>query len=208
MKYLVLTLKHKWFVFLAGLKVGCPIWRLIVHDWTKFLPSELPHYQRQFFGKADNPLGFITCWVRHQNRHGHHWEYWVPRTGHSRCIPPYEDNEPIPMPLWAIQEMVADWMGAGRAYEGKWPDMQMWPWVCQHIQSMRLHPKTLAYLQVILTWLGCGWTVINATIPELGKHSPSSNCPVPSPNCPACGVPFDQHPGLIPTCRALQEARK
>lgn len=26
--------------------------------------------------------------------------------------------------------------------------------------------------------------------------------------CPSCGQAYDQHPGLIPTCAKLQEARK
>lgn len=33
-------LKHKWFVLLAGLEVGVPLWRLIIHDWSKFTPAE------------------------------------------------------------------------------------------------------------------------------------------------------------------------
>ena len=37
---------------------------------------------------------------------------------------------------------------------------------------------------------------------------PDPAIPDGGPCCPACGVPFDQHPGLIPTCRALQEASK
>lgn len=152
MKYLILTLKHKWFVFLAGLRTGCPIWRLITHDLSKFLPSELPHYQRQFFGAKDQPYEFIKCWLKHQNRNDHHWEYWIPRTGHSRCIPPYADNEPIYMPFEACQEMVADWMGAGRAYEGKWPDVNNWTWWKENINkiAMNMHPDSVEHLREIL----------------------------------------------------------
>ena len=146
LKYLWLTIKHKWFVFLAGFKITCPFWRLITHDLSKFLPSELPHYGNQFFGKANQPLNFITCWVRHQNRNDHHWEYWIPRTGHNKCVPPYKDNEPIPMPLPAVCEMVADWIGASRAYEGKWPD-ENWPWYRDNIDKIRLHPDTRRYVQ-------------------------------------------------------------
>ena len=36
---------------------------------------------------------------------------------------------------------------------------------------------------------------------------PDPAIPDGGPCCPACGVPFTQHPGLILTCRALQEAR-
>lgn len=145
-KYFLLTLKHKWFVFLEGLRVGVPMWRLIIHDWTKFMPSELPHYGRQFFGKADDAEGFIGCWVKHQNRHPHHWEYWIPRTGHNRCNPPYKDNMPIPMPHWAVKEMLADWLGASWAYGGaRINNVNVWYWYDNNYDKNiknRLHPIT------------------------------------------------------------------
>lgn len=150
LKYAILTLKHKWFVFQAGLKIGTPIWRLIIHDWTKFTPAELPHYGRQFFGAHDDPEGFIRCWVHHQNAHPHHWEYWIPRTGHNRCDPLYEDNQPIEMPLWAVREMLADWMGASRAYEGRWPTSGNWSWFDENYSEIRVHPKTRIAINVLL----------------------------------------------------------
>ena len=153
MKYFLLTCRHKWFVFRAGLKVGCPLWRLIVHDLSKFLPSELPHYQRQFFGKADDPDGFILCWTRHQNRNDHHWEWWIPRTGHTRCSDPFPDNVPIEMSDAAVKEMIADWMGAGRAYEGKWPISESgWAWWEKNKAKIlpRLHPVTASKVEYIV----------------------------------------------------------
>lgn len=156
MKYLWLTLKHKWFVLLAGLRTKAPLWRLLIHDWTKLLPCELPHYQRQFFGGANNPAGFIRCWLHHQNHNPHHWEYWIPRTGHSRCDPPYSDGEPIVMPEWAVREMIADWLGAGRAYEGCWPDPYNWTWLKQNRPRMQLHAGTKMWIQVIVSELKQG----------------------------------------------------
>lgn len=150
LKYFYLTIKHKIFVFKAGLKTKAPLWRLIIHDWTKFMPSELPHYGRQFFGKADDAEGFIHCWVKHQNRHPHHWEYWIPRTGHNRCVPPYPDNMPIPMPMWAVREMIADWLGAGRAYEGQWPDLCEWTWLIKNRGKMRLHQLTQTRIDLVI----------------------------------------------------------
>lgn len=153
MKYFWLTIKHKWFVFIAGLKVKAPIWRLLIHDWSKFLPAELPHYQKQFFGLANNPKGFINCWLHHQNLHPHHWEYWIPRTGHNRCNPPYRDNMPIPMPEWAVREMVADWLGAGRSYEGKYPNVNNWVWFEKNKNKFRLHLDTWRLLYKIIAEL-------------------------------------------------------
>ena len=156
MKYLFLTLKHKWFVLLAGIKIQTPIWKLLIHDWTKFLPCELPHYQRQFFGTADNPKGFIKAWIHHQNSNPHHWEYWIPRTGHNRCTPPYPDNVAVEMPEWAVREMVADWFGASRAYTGNWPSPNNWTWLAKQwpIIKLRLHPATAELVQQILLEMG------------------------------------------------------
>lgn len=153
-KYFLLTIKHKYFVFLAGLKLKVPLFTLLVHDWTKFLPCELPHYGRQFFGKADQPLRFIQCWLHHQNSNKHHWEYWVPRTGHNRCDPPYPDNQPILMPEKYIREMVADWLGASRAYEGKWPDIREWKWLENNKDRFVLHSETQKILNKVLQKLG------------------------------------------------------
>lgn len=172
MRYFVLTLKHKWFVLLAGRRVGVGWWRLLTHDWTKFLPSELPHYQRQFFGKADDPEGFIRCWLHHQNSHEHHWEYWIPRTGYTRCTPPYPDNVPIRMSRDAVREMVADWLGASRAYEGRWPTALDWPWRKKNLATLlgRVHPHSA--LDMLSTLRAFGyltdqqWVQYQAMVPQ------------------------------------------
>jgi len=53
-RYLKYLIRHKWFVFRAGLKLKVSIWRLLIHDWTKFLPSEFFPYLRKFYG----PVGY------------------------------------------------------------------------------------------------------------------------------------------------------
>jgi hypothetical protein len=145
-----LTIKHKWFVFLAGLRTGAPVWRLVIHDWSKFLPSELWAYDRQFFGAHDRPVEFAIAWLRHQNRHPHHWEYWIPRTGHTRCDPPMDAYDPLPMPKWAVREMLADWLGASRAYEGRWPtSFADWAWAQKNLGGVlgKLHPNSRTRLE-------------------------------------------------------------
>jgi hypothetical protein len=129
-------------VFLAGLCTGAPIWNLIIHDWSKFTRNEYPHYQKQFFGDKSDPEGFIKAWIHHQNHNPHHWEYWIPRTGHGRCTPPYKDNEPVKMPDCYVKEMIADWLGAGRAYNKTWPDESHWMWFWENFDRMILHPET------------------------------------------------------------------
>lgn len=152
LRYVALTIKHKWFVFLAGINTGAPLWRLLIHDWSKFLPAEAPHYGRQFFGAADDPLGFSYAWLHHQRRNPHHWEYWIPITGHNRGG--YGDLQPLPMPEWAVREMVADWMGASRAYEGRWPTgPRSWDWFRVEWPKIapRMHPRTIERVEHTLT---------------------------------------------------------
>lgn len=150
LKYFWQTCRHKWFVLCAGMLTGAKLWDLIKHDWTKFLPSELPHYGRQFFGKADDPEGFLRCWIHHQNHNPHHWEYWIPRTGHTRCTPPMPGGVPFPMPERYVREMLADWLGAGRAYEGKWPDLNDWTWLKNNRSRIQCHPDTWLLIDYVI----------------------------------------------------------
>ncbi len=140
LKYAWLTIKHKYFVFLAGRKIGCSYWRLLVHDLSKFLPCELWHYGRQFFGDQGDPLGFSYAWLHHQRSNKHHWEAWIPVTGHNRGG--YKDLDPLPMPSKYALEMVADFLGASRAYEGKWPTIDNWAWYRDNFPKIKLHIDT------------------------------------------------------------------
>lgn len=152
LRYIWLTICHKWFVLLAGLRTKAPVWRLIIHDWTKFTPAEAPHYGRQFFGDKSDPLGFSYAWLHHQRNNPHHWEYWIPITGHNRGG--YGDLEPLPMPEWAVREMIADWMGASRAYEGQWPrSVAGWPWLQANLPAIkgRVHVETATLIDRVLS---------------------------------------------------------
>ena len=142
LKYLYMTIKHKYFVFVIGLKLDVSIYRLLKHDISKLSYKELPHYGRQFFGDKSKPDKFIKAWIHHQNHNDHHHEYWVPITGHNRCDPPYPDNVPVEMPIECVKEMVADWIGASRAYEGKCPELHNWIWYKENFHKVRVHPET------------------------------------------------------------------
>ena len=138
MKYFWATLRHKWFVLLASRKIGLPLWRALVHDLSKFGPSELPHYDRQFFGDKGDPVGFASAWLHHQNKNDHHWEYWITRSDHSHGGSGAVDGC-LEMPLVCIMEMIADWMGASMAYSGSW---DMFSWLEKSLPRMQLHPET------------------------------------------------------------------
>jgi hypothetical protein len=153
LKFLRQLLRHKWFVLVAGIKIGgVPLWRLIVHDWTKFSPSEFGRYARNFHGDySSSPndrgavaLEFVYAWLHHENRNPHHWGYWVPRSGKRA-------NDPLPVPETYLREMVADFMGASRAYTGSW---EMSEWLTDNLWKMNFHEASLLRLESILDDLG------------------------------------------------------
>ena len=156
MKYLWLTLRHKYWVFRYGLKVGCPIWRLITHDISKLSWNEYPYYQRQFFGDKGDQYAFQMAWLHHQHVNDHHWEFWIPPTRHDRGTPRGLDYEPLPMSMPAILEMVSDWMGASHAYDHKAVDINNWPWLDEHWAAMtrRMHPGTVVMVRLVLGRMG------------------------------------------------------
>lgn len=136
-RYAWYVLRHKLFVFLAGLWLKVPLHQLVVHDWSKFLPDEWLPYARFFYGPPGyrgTPFGrdaFDRAWLRHQHRSPHHWQHWVLRNDDGSTFA-------LPMPERFVREMVADWQGAGRAL-GK-PDTA--GWFRQNRRNMLLHPDT------------------------------------------------------------------
>jgi hypothetical protein len=116
--YLKYVMRHKWFVLIAGLRLGCPLWRLITHDISKFRRDEWMPYATTFYNTDGTSrylegCEFNAAWLRHQHRNPHHWQHWILRMDKG-------DTLPLDMPDGYILEMVADWAGAGRAITGKW----------------------------------------------------------------------------------------
>lgn len=150
LRYLSYVVRHKWFVFRAGLKVGAPLWRLVIHDWSKLSPAEWFPYVQTFYGRDATyyrdaarrgfflrlPRGygqaaFDGAWLHHQHRNPHHWQHWLLREDDG-------PTKPLRMPYKLVREMVADWMGAGRAITGEWGVAS---WYEANAEKMVLHPE-------------------------------------------------------------------
>lgn len=145
MDYFWLTLKHKWYILIASRIVGkVSLWQALKHDMSKFSHVEYSGYQQRFFGNADNPEGFAKAWLHHENYNPHHWGYWIPRSGKYA-------GQPLPMPESYIREMLADWMGAGRAYGGSW---DMSDWLSKNLSRIQVHSDTKMQIIQILADLG------------------------------------------------------
>lgn len=150
LSYLKYVLRHKWFVFYAGLKIGVPLWRLLIHDWSKFTPAEWLPYSRMFYNedgtKATPARGatrdkrilneraaFDYAWLHHQHASPHHWQHWLLREDDG-------GTKRLRMPDHFVREMVADWAGAGRAIKGTWEFRE---WFFQNLPKLVMHPETL-----------------------------------------------------------------
>lgn len=149
LQYLWYVLRHKWYVFGYCLNYGL-VWRGLVHDLSKFRPSEWFPYTNYFYGSNVFDLGsvgykhkfdlleveFNYAWNAHQKRNSHHWQYYVLSEDEGKTVV-------LEMPLADRQEMIADWRGAGKA-QGK---PFVWEWYEANKGKMQLAPETRAWVE-------------------------------------------------------------
>lgn len=142
-KYLKAVLRHKFHVYRAGRALGLGRWRLLIHDWQKFLPVEWVPYARAFYGKPGRkPEGrpdFDHAWLHHQKFGPHHWQYWILLQDDGK-------HRPLPMPRVYLLEMCADWRGANAAYG----DQPLLAWYTKTARGRWLHPDTQREVERIL----------------------------------------------------------
>lgn len=155
-KYFWYVIRHKWFVFVECCKFDYT-WLGLVHDWSKFLPSEFIPYARHFYGdkKSDIKKGrdetgyykagdtgdvaFDFAWLLHQKRNKHHWQWWM--------LP--EDDGGIKlfeMPDKYREEMLADWRGAGKAQGTSNAKV----WYQKNKDKMQLSSQTRKWIEEVL----------------------------------------------------------
>ena len=150
--YFKKLLWHKWCVFEEGLDLYVPIWRLIMHDWHKFLPDEFGPYARTFYNAdgTDKPYvsgqeseEFMLAWNKHQKRSRHHWQFWLLTwdRGNTEALQMHEAD---------AREMIADWRGAGKSYAKPgeiWTPLETKKWYQDNKNKMILHPLTRIWIE-------------------------------------------------------------
>jgi hypothetical protein len=145
LRYLRYVVRHRWFVFIECLKMGI-VWRGLVHDLSKFLPSEWFPYVNYFHGGMA-PDGkrwvgydeaFDLAWLKHIHRNKHHWQYWRLREDDG-------GTKSIPMPSQYVREMLADWRGACRAQGFD----SIGPWYAEH-RDIELHQESRGLLHLLM----------------------------------------------------------
>lgn len=136
---------HIAYVQEAGRMIGVGDDQLEVHDASKWTRAEFPGYARHFKG-GGAPDDFAGAWLHHIHHNPHHWQSWIFSDGFTPKGSGVE-NGVLPMPIIYILEMVADWMGASRAYTGGW---DMAGWLAKNMSRIRVHSKTATVLRGIL----------------------------------------------------------
>ena len=124
-KHISLVLRHKWRVFVHCAKCGI-VWRGIVHDLSKFHPTELfesaKYYKgyRSPIGVCRRETGRSLAWLHHKGHNKHHLEYWFDEDCAEHPLVPYK----------YIVECVCDKLAATKTYAGKdyTPDKAMLHW--------------------------------------------------------------------------------
>lgn len=157
---------HKWYVLKAGLMIGgIPLWRLLIHDWSKFMPIEFFRYARYKYGDGTNNEWSVG-WLHHLHHSPHHPEYWV-LSWHGD--PKFYSNigkdiakyiAILPMSEHFVREMLADMMATSRQF-GSWDISK---WLNQNGPKMHLHDNTIVLIDKVMFEVGynltdsCSWS--------------------------------------------------
>lgn len=166
LKQLKSVLIHKWYVLIAGNVVGVPIWRLIIHDWSKFSPIELLGYAGNIGGGVSKKR-WARAWLHHLHCNPHHPEHWVLSwRGNPRFydelgekIGPFVTI--LPMPDIYVREMIADMMASSKTATGSY---NIADWLNQNGPNMNFHDQTITLIDKIMKEAGyaltdnCDWS--------------------------------------------------
>jgi hypothetical protein len=165
------------------------LWRALVHDASKFRPSEWRPYVAKFYGpsvetapgradarKAIRQTRFDRAWLAHQHRNPHHWQHWVLR----------EDSgvtKVLLMPVEYVDEMVADWIGAGTKIL-RWPSLaecvaETISWYAANREKMQLRAEVRARVEIQLHLLASRYGIVAAAAQEIHRREAAASLLVP-----------------------------
>jgi hypothetical protein len=168
-KHFNLVTRHRWVVFKLCCKAGIP-WRGLVHDLSKFSPTEFWESVKYYNGSmspilfAKRKQGYSKAWLHHKGRNKHHPEYWYD---------PMSRNPMPVIPYKYIVEMICDNLAAGIVYNGKrWRnDTQLKYWNSRK-DNMPLNEKNKSMVTEVFTQVsinGIEKTITKSNLKRLYK---------------------------------------
>ena len=162
---LLKVLYHKALIFLFGLYVNwllrktsfaVSVWRLIIHDYSKFSFLEFFVYARHYFGQSGGAPDFPIAFKHHTEYNDHHAEhYWrdfkYPSTAEERRT--FAVTARVAPPQAVVETIVA-WMAAAVSYEGALPRVGQWKWPKAMSDNTGFHAQSELLLHALLAYLG------------------------------------------------------
>ncbi len=155
-KHFCTITKHRWAVRRGCFRVGL-YWRGLVHDLSKYSPSEFitgaKYYQgtRSPNSRERELVGYSTAWMHHKGRNKHHYEYWTDLELKSRKY------KPVEMPRKYFIEMIMDRIAACKTYHGKnYKNSDPLEYLLTSAEGRdteMMHPQTKNDLTFVLTML-------------------------------------------------------
>lgn len=136
-QYAAYVIRHKWIILKTAPRYGVPLLTALIHDWTRFLPSEFFPSANYFFGayqrgvvwrRGESP-SYDAARDLHEERNKHHAKHW--------------HGQPMDDP--AIREMLCDWDAAGQTKGNP-----IGSWYAKNRDTLGLHPATLARIDALL----------------------------------------------------------
>jgi len=141
-EYLAYLIKHKYWVFQMLFQKKLYI-QAIMHDISKFYPSEFDLYARYYATKKR--MNITKAWHLHLHRNKHHWQYWL-----------FIDNEgnmkAFEMPEKYVIEMIADWYAVA-IMEGGYNKLEqrVAEWYFSRQNKILLHQNTKKFVEDIIS---------------------------------------------------------
>ena len=140
---------HKYWVAKYCFKAGL-YWQGITHDLSKFSPIEFCESVR-FYQGTSSPInaakaeqGYSLAWQHHKGRNPHHYEYWTDKYD--------EGTVALEMPYKYAVELICDYLGAARAYQGgnfSFKNELEW-WNKKKSNGIAMHPQTKEFIDEMM----------------------------------------------------------
>ena len=147
--HLKTVLVHKWWVLYYANGLGIT-WQGLIHDLSKFSPTEFSESVRYWTGKrspivvAKEKTGISYAWLHHKGRNRHHYEYWIDKLD--------QGGVPHKIPFKYVLEMICDGCAACRTYSGDGKDIfiREYEWWKERIDRVNIHEQTKKLIISIL----------------------------------------------------------
>lgn len=153
-RYLRYLIRYKYYVGIELFKHKL-FYRALIHDISKFFPSEFIPCAKWFYGETNTQdiVSYDMACLKHHNKNSHHWQYWILRhdDGHTTTSP---------MPNKLVKEMVSGWIGNGKAISKAGIEDTL-TWYEINKSNMILHSATRSQVRRLLGVLPQKRTKVN-----------------------------------------------